>query len=217
VDSEGKRVVRKEVDVACPKCGQPMILRKGRFGPFLSCRRYPDCDGVLNLDRKGLIKPPSAPALKVDVACAKCGSPLVLRRSKRGPWLACSKYPKCRGRLAWNTLDEAKRTALEADLTAHEAKTPTVTIRKVDGTPLEPNFSPVLGAVDPAAGGGPAKEAGVNCPECGKPMVIRAGRRGDFLACSGFPRCRNAMNLNKLDELKSQQASPPQGAEPTQK
>jgi DNA topoisomerase-1 len=76
----------------------------------------------------------------------------------------------------------------------------------VDGSPLEPNFSPALGMVDASAGGGPAKEAGVNCPECGKPMVIRGGRRGDFLACSGYPKCRNAMSLEKLDELKSQQA-----------
>ena len=52
----------------------------------------------------------------------------------------------------------------------------------------------------------PPKQAGVNCPKCGKPMVIRAGKRGEFLACSGFPRCRNAMGLDKLDELKTQQA-----------
>jgi len=29
-----------------------------------------------------------------------------------------------------------------------------------------------------------------SCPECGRPMVIRWGRRGRFLACSGFPQCR---------------------------
>jgi DNA topoisomerase-1 len=33
------------------------------------------------------------------------------------------------------------------------------------------------------------------CEKCGKPMVIRAGRYGDFLACSGFPKCKNTRNL----------------------
>ena len=33
------------------------------------------------------------------------------------------------------------------------------------------------------------------CPKCGEPMVIRSGRRGRFLACSGFPKCRNTRPL----------------------
>jgi ssDNA-binding Zn-finger/Zn-ribbon topoisomerase 1 len=31
----------------------------------------------------------------------------------------------------------------------------------------------------------------IDCDECGKPMVIRAGRRGYFLGCSGYPKCKN--------------------------
>jgi ssDNA-binding Zn-finger/Zn-ribbon topoisomerase 1 len=34
-------------------------------------------------------------------------------------------------------------------------------------------------------------------------MVIRTGKRGKFAACSGFPRCRNAMSLERLQELKA--------------
>jgi DNA topoisomerase-1 len=34
------------------------------------------------------------------------------------------------------------------------------------------------------------EEAGKDCPECQRPMVIRMGRFGKFLACSGFPECR---------------------------
>lgn len=33
------------------------------------------------------------------------------------------------------------------------------------------------------------------CEECGRPMVIRRGRFGDFLSCSGFPKCRNSRPL----------------------
>jgi DNA topoisomerase-1 len=32
------------------------------------------------------------------------------------------------------------------------------------------------------------------CPECGKPMVLKTGRFGKFLACSGYPECKKTMN-----------------------
>ncbi len=35
------------------------------------------------------------------------------------------------------------------------------------------------------------------CEKCGKPMVIKYGRFGKFLACSGFPECKNAKPLPK--------------------
>jgi DNA topoisomerase-1 len=33
------------------------------------------------------------------------------------------------------------------------------------------------------------------CEKCGRPMVIKLGKFGKFLACSGFPECRNARPL----------------------
>lgn len=41
----------------------------------------------------------------------------------------------------------------------------------------------------------PAKESGEVCPVCGKPMVIKTGRFGKFLACSGYPECKQTMPL----------------------
>jgi len=41
----------------------------------------------------------------------------------------------------------------------------------------------------------PARETDEKCPECGKPVVIRTGRRGPFRACSGYPECRYAAPL----------------------
>jgi len=46
------------------------------------------------------------------------------------------------------------------------------------------------------------------CEECGKPMVIRRGRFGQFLACSGFPKCRNSRNLDGTSAKKERK--PPQ-------
>jgi len=207
VDRDGKKVERVTTDIACPACSKPMIVRRSRFGEFLSCSGYPQCQGSLKLDKKGFVKAPTAPALSVDVPCPKCQAPLLLRRSKRGPWLSCSKYPKCRGRAGWGNLDDAKKVELETLLANHEAAHPTPTLRKTDGSEITGLYNPATGESideDTVAAAGP-KDAGVNCPKCGKNMVIRTGKRGEFLACTGYPRCRNALPLEQLNELKQQQ------------
>ena len=35
----------------------------------------------------------------------------------------------------------------------------------------------------------------IDCDECGKPMVIREGRRGRFLGCTGYPKCKNTAEV----------------------
>jgi DNA topoisomerase-1 len=119
-----------------------MIKRTGRFGPFLGCSRYGDeqspCNGILNLDKKsGKVTAPARPPLRVEsLHCPKCQSPMNLRSGVRGPWLGCSSFPKCRGRLAWTKIDAAQRTRLEAELAAHEAAHPIPIIRTLDGRAL---------------------------------------------------------------------------------
>jgi DNA topoisomerase-1 len=38
------------------------------------------------------------------------------------------------------------------------------------------------------------------CDKCGKPMIIKHGRFGKFLACSGFPDCKNTKTIKKADD-----------------
>jgi len=38
-------------------------------------------------------------------------------------------------------------------------------------------------------------ETDETCPKCGKQLVARTGRRGPFLACPGYPKCRYAKSL----------------------
>lgn len=136
IDSEGNPVTAQLTDVACPKCNHPLQLRKGRFGPFLSCLRYPECDGLVNLDKKGFISPPKIPPLTTDLACPNCGAPLNLRRGARGPWLSCSAFPKCRGRLGWSPLKKEIKEKWERALKAHEAAHPQPIIKDLQGNPV---------------------------------------------------------------------------------
>ncbi|MBN1103726.1 MAG: type I DNA topoisomerase [Deltaproteobacteria bacterium] len=144
IDAEGQPVEPSETDIACPACHAPMLVRRGRFGDFLSCRRYPECGGILNLDKKGYISPPKTPPLLTDLPCPKCGSPLNLRRGGKGPWLSCSTFPKCRGRLGWTTLQEGVKQKWNQALSAHEKAHPEPIILKLDGTPVGERYRPQI-------------------------------------------------------------------------
>ena len=69
-----------------------MVLRRGRFGPFLACSGYPECTHTVNLQRPGAEEP-----VETEFKCDKCGAPMLRRTGRRGrEYLACSAYPECR-------------------------------------------------------------------------------------------------------------------------
>jgi DNA topoisomerase-1 len=80
----------------CPKDGQPMVLKKGRYGPFLACSNYPDCKTTKRLVRGEGGKLQVEPEKPIDESCPQCGSPLMWRRGRFGPFIACSSYPTCK-------------------------------------------------------------------------------------------------------------------------
>jgi DNA topoisomerase-1 len=148
IDRDGHALMPEKVNVACPEDSSPMILRTGRFGKFLASVNYPQVKCVVNLDKKGAIKYPAPPPVVTDLKCEKCGSPLNLRRGKRGPWLGCSTFPKCRGRMAWNKLEDAQKKSLEIRLLEHERENPQVVIRMLDGTQI-PEGTPIADLLIP--------------------------------------------------------------------
>ena len=85
----------EETSELCPECTAPMVIRWGRRGKFLACTAYPNCKNIIGLDREGnkVIRPDP---VMTDKKCHKCGSAMLLRVGKRGPFLACSGFPKCR-------------------------------------------------------------------------------------------------------------------------
>ncbi|HJX34775.1 MAG TPA: topoisomerase DNA-binding C4 zinc finger domain-containing protein, partial [Desulfatiglandales bacterium] len=144
IDREGNPVTQEKTDIACPRCGGPMLVRKGRFGRFLSCVRYPDCDGILNIDKKGFISLPKIPPLLTDLKCPKCESQLNIRRGARGPWLSCSKFPKCRGRMGWTSLDNETKNRWGKALEDHEKNNPQPVIKTLTGEPIGEEYIPKI-------------------------------------------------------------------------
>ena len=95
--AEGKPVVTARTDgpASAEKCGSPMVIREGRRGPFLACTGYPKCKNAKDVDANGNpIRP-----VTTNIKCEKCGSAMMIVKKgqgPRGPFLACSGYPKCR-------------------------------------------------------------------------------------------------------------------------
>ncbi len=138
VDREGRPLLPEQVDVRCPEDQAQMIKRTGRFGPFIASPNYPDTKFVLNIDKKGGLKLPAPPPLETELICPKCEErPLYLREGARGPWLGCSGFPKCRGRLGWQKLEEDERKTLELALKNHLKQHPMPVITRMDGTEIE--------------------------------------------------------------------------------
>lgn len=113
-DKEGKMVAETESEHKCPNCSKPLIQKMGRYGPFLGCSGYPECKTILKIDKEGNPLPPKPPAEPSGVRCYKCkDGELVIRQSKRGPFLGCNKFPRCRTIVSMKNLDKLK--ALQAD------------------------------------------------------------------------------------------------------
>ena len=90
---DGAGPAMEGVGETCPRCGEgTLVARRGRFGPFVGCSRYPECDFI----RKS--GPPPPPPLEFEVVCPKCGEGrLAPRRARRTGALfwGCSRYPSC--------------------------------------------------------------------------------------------------------------------------
>jgi DNA topoisomerase-1 len=157
VDRQRRPLLPEQLDLLSP-AGVPMVKRTGRFGDFLveDKPRPPKPRGkkaaeppaeppplILNLDRKGNLKLPAAPPLVTDIACAKCGEMMNLRDGKRGPWLGCRAFPKCRGREAFGKLPEPRQKELQQELAAHLAGHTKIVLTRRDGTTPVPEGTPV--------------------------------------------------------------------------
>jgi DNA topoisomerase I len=71
----------------CPECGSPLVIRKGKFGPFTACSNYPKC--------KYIKKEPKE--VKVICKCPECGHDIIEKKSKRGKiFYGCNNYPNCK-------------------------------------------------------------------------------------------------------------------------
>jgi len=138
---EMRDVKREErpTDLACEKCGKPLVIKWGRRGEFLACTGYPECRNTTNFtrDEDGVIRPVE-PEI-TDRTCDECGRPMQMRFGRFGKFLGCSGYPECKS--------------------------------------VQPLFKPVA--------------TGIACLACGQGELFeRRSKRGNaFFSCNRYPEC----------------------------
>ena len=66
-----------------------------------------------------------------------------LRYGKRGPWLGCQKFPKCRGRAAFGKLGEGVQKDLTQQLKKHLSGHETIQLTRRDGVTSVPEGTPL--------------------------------------------------------------------------
>ncbi len=91
---EARKAMETESDEQCDKCGGNMIVKWGRYGRFLGCANYPECQNIKALNGDDT---PVAEPEETDTPCDKCGEVMVIKQSRSGArFMACSGYPKCK-------------------------------------------------------------------------------------------------------------------------
>jgi DNA topoisomerase-1 len=208
----------KPTEHACPECGKPMVQRMGKRGPFLGCSGYPECKTTMNLDPEGKPVLTSKPTEHV---CEKCGSPMVIREGARGPFLACTGYPKCRNAKDVDAEGNPVKP-IETGVTCEKCGAPMIVRKSFRGPflgcsaypkcrstkPVPEELKEKLKTLMPA----PAKKAAPKievketCPECGAAMKVRQGRKGVFLGCTKYPKCRGTREASPdvMDQMQGE-------------
>ncbi len=79
-----------ESDVICEKCGRKMVIKQGKFGPFLACPGYPKCKNIKNIEG------PKTADDEILPPCPKCGKPLKKINSRGSYFYGCTGYPECK-------------------------------------------------------------------------------------------------------------------------
>ncbi len=208
--------MEKQTEVSpykCELCGRDMLYRWTKSGRFLACSGYPECQNACSVDDEGRPIKKEQPQ-ESEHKCPKCGAVMLLRKSRYGTFLGCSKYPDCKTTIP---CDEQGRPLPkvkpdEVGVACPECGKPMIAKRFRGRQFLAcsgyPDCKTTLPIPEGLAIDWPEKKVeltDVKCPKCGSPMAVRVSRRGKFLGCSAFPKCRTIMKMPKEDEKKDEE------------
>ena len=84
------KIKDEESDVVCEKCGRKMVYKLSKFGKFLACPGFPECQNTMAIRES------------TGVECPRCGGEILKKKSRKGKtYFACENVPKCEF-MAWD-------------------------------------------------------------------------------------------------------------------
>jgi DNA topoisomerase I len=184
---KGKKKMSIPTDETCEKCGSRMVIKFGRFGQFLACETYPECQNTREVAKKsdGELNGESTAEAEAIPACELCGKEMALKKGRFGSFYGCTGYPECKN------------------------------IRKIAKGDQKPTPPPVqLDEICPKDGANLVRRhgrfgeftacsnypkcdyvkrdvlEGVICPKDGGEIAVKKSRRGKiFYGCVNYPKC----------------------------
>ncbi|MDE7263131.1 MAG: type I DNA topoisomerase [Anaeroplasmataceae bacterium] len=173
-------------DQICPECGNILVIRKSKFGEFVSCSNYPNCRYVQKEEQ-------DQEPIDTGIICPECKEGHIVERiartgkNKGSIFYACNHYPTCK--MIFN----------DPPTNHHCPKCGSIMLEDKDGT---------LYCSKHCDKKEEALEESILCPKCGKGhMVKRVATKGKnkgntFYGCSNYPRCKNIMSEEEIEKIK---------------
>ena len=101
------RIYKEEAKTlgVCPKCGQPLVEKRSKYGTFVACSDYINCKYVVPTEKE-------PERIVPDRVCPKCGKKLLVKKDKKGKdYVICSNYSVCK----YSESNKKKEPVLESD------------------------------------------------------------------------------------------------------
>ena len=94
---KGKKKMSIPTDEICEKVRRRMVIKFGRFGQFLACSTYPECQNT----REVAARRPNGESADGEQpeeipACELCGREMALKKGRFGSFYGCTGYPECK-------------------------------------------------------------------------------------------------------------------------
>jgi DNA topoisomerase I len=185
---KGKKKMSIPTDEICEKCGSGMVIKFGRFGQFLACETYPECQntrevGSKKTDTDGAGTGEAEKGEEIPV-CELCGREMALKKGRFGAFYGCTGYPECKN----------IRKIAKGD---QKPVAPPVLLDEIcpkDGAQLvrrQGRFGEFISCSNyPKCDYIKRETVGVICTKDGGEIVVKKSRRGKvFYGCANYPKC----------------------------
>jgi DNA topoisomerase I len=172
-----------KTEEVCDRCGKTMVIKVGKFGPFVACSGYPDCTNTRELEKND----PGETVEADEEVCENCGKPMVVKRGRFGQFLACTGYPDCKTTRKLITSGGSLKAAKPDQIL--DEKCPRCDSNLVIKQGRFGEFTACTKY--PGCKYVKLKSTGVKCPNNDEGEIVeRKSRRGKaFYGCSNYPDC----------------------------
>ena len=190
---KNKKKMSIPTNETCEKCGAGMVIKFGRFGQFLACSNYPECQNTREVQSSKSKIQSSDGGVALDgeagkeeiPACENCGREMALKKGRFGSFYGCTGYPECKN----------IRKIAKGDQKPAAPPVPLDEICPKDGANLvirQGRFGEFISCSNyPKCDYVKRETTGITCPKCGKgDIAVKKSRRGKmFYGCTNYPKC----------------------------